>query len=90
MYIDPWHILIFLLIGLAAGWAAGKVLKGRDFGLVGNLIIGCIGALLGGFLFAVLQISIGGNAIITSLIAAFVGAIVLLLLLPILHKYTGQ
>ena len=40
----------FILIGLAAGFLAGKVVKGHGFGLLGNLIVGVIGALLGGFL----------------------------------------
>jgi len=43
-------LLWFLLIGLAAGWLAGQIMKGGGFGLVGDLIVGVIGALLGGFL----------------------------------------
>jgi uncharacterized membrane protein YeaQ/YmgE (transglycosylase-associated protein family) len=90
MNVDLWHVLIFLLIGLAAGWIAGQLMKGHSFGLVGNLIVGCIGALLGGLLFSLLGISIGGQPIIGNLIAAIVGAVVLLLLLPIVGKYTGR
>ena len=43
-------IVYFLLIGLAAGWLAGKVMKGQSFGLLGNLVVGVVGAVLGGFL----------------------------------------
>ncbi|MGL4552949.1 MAG: GlsB/YeaQ/YmgE family stress response membrane protein [Gemmataceae bacterium] len=43
-----------LLIGLAAGWLAGQIWKGSDFGLAGDLVIGVVGALLGGFLFRLL------------------------------------
>ena len=41
----------FILIGIAAGWLAGQIMKGGGFGLIGDLIVGVIGALLGGFLF---------------------------------------
>jgi uncharacterized membrane protein YeaQ/YmgE (transglycosylase-associated protein family) len=78
------HLLWFLLIGLAAGWLAGQILKGGGFGLWGDLIVGVIGALLGGFLFGLLGISAGG--LLGSLITATVGAIVLLLLLRQIKK----
>ena len=51
MQFEILHLLWFLLIGLAAGWLAGQILKGGGFGLWGDLIVGVIGALLGGFLF---------------------------------------
>ncbi len=66
----------FLLIGLAAGWLAGIVMKGKGFGLIGNLIVGVIGAFLGGFLFGVIGIFPGG--LIGSLVTAFIGAVLLL------------
>jgi len=44
----------FILIGLAAGWVAGQLMKGGGFGAVGDIIVGVIGALLGGFLFRTL------------------------------------
>jgi uncharacterized membrane protein YeaQ/YmgE (transglycosylase-associated protein family) len=53
-------LLWFLLIGLAAGWLAGQLTKGGGFGLVGDLIVGVIGALLGGLLFRLLQIEAYG------------------------------
>lgn len=72
-------LIYFLLIGLAAGWLAGKILKGRSFSLVGNLVIGVVGAILGGFLFGLLGLVAVG--LIGSLVSATVGAIVLLLIL---------
>jgi uncharacterized membrane protein YeaQ/YmgE (transglycosylase-associated protein family) len=75
---------LFLLIGVIAGWLAGQVTKGRGFGLVGNLIVGVIGALLGGFLFDLLGIAAGG--LVGSLITALVGAIVLLFLIGLVKK----
>ena len=69
----------FILIGLAAGFLAGVVVKGHGFGIVGNIIVGIIGALLGGFVFGLLGLSTTGK--LGELICAFVGAIVLLFLL---------
>ncbi len=72
-------IVYFLLIGLAAGWLAGKVMKGQSFGLLGNLVVGVVGAVLGGFLFGLLGLAAIG--LLGSLISATVGAVVLLYLL---------
>jgi uncharacterized membrane protein YeaQ/YmgE (transglycosylase-associated protein family) len=82
--IDITWLFWFLLIGLAAGWLAGQIMKGGGFGLVGDLIVGCIGAVLGGFLFS---INIGGSQLLSSLVTATIGAILLLLLLRVLKKY---
>jgi uncharacterized membrane protein YeaQ/YmgE (transglycosylase-associated protein family) len=73
------HWIWFTLIGLAAGFLAGLVVKGHGFGVVGNIIVGIIGALLGGFLFRLIGLSATGK--LGELICAFVGAIVLLFLL---------
>lgn len=78
------NILLFLLIGLAAGWLAGKIMKGKGFGLLGNMAVGCIGALIGGFLFNVLGLFAKG--LIGSLIVALVGAIVLIWLVKTIRK----
>jgi uncharacterized membrane protein YeaQ/YmgE (transglycosylase-associated protein family) len=77
-------LLWFLLIGLCAGWLAGKIMKGGGYGLFGDLIIGVIGALLGGFLFGVLGIEVYG--LLGRLAMALVGAIVLILLLRVLKR----
>jgi uncharacterized membrane protein YeaQ/YmgE (transglycosylase-associated protein family) len=77
-------LILFLVIGLVAGWLAGRIMKGGGFGLVGDLVVGVIGALLGGWLFSLLGISLGG--IIGSLVMALVGAIVLLFLVRLIKK----
>lgn len=77
-------LVVFLIIGMIAGWAAGNIMKGRGFGVVGNMVIGIIGAVLGGFLFNLLGISTGG--FIGSLITATVGAIILLYVIGLLKK----
>jgi uncharacterized membrane protein YeaQ/YmgE (transglycosylase-associated protein family) len=71
--------LWFIIIGLAAGFLAGAVVKGRGFGLLGNLIIGVIGAVLGGFIFGLLGLA--PTNLLGALLCAFVGSVVLLLLL---------
>ena len=78
-------LIWFLLIGLIAGWLAGKVMRGGGFGLVGDMIVGVIGALLGGWLFGKLGISAGGG-LIGAIITAFVGAVVLILLLRLIRR----
>lgn len=67
----------FILIGLAAGWLAGQLMRGGGFGLVGDIVVGVIGALLGGFLFSTFGVSTG-SGLLGSLIVATIGAIVLL------------
>jgi uncharacterized membrane protein YeaQ/YmgE (transglycosylase-associated protein family) len=70
----------FILIGIVAGWLAGKIMKGGGFGLFGDLIVGVLGALVGGFVFGLLGISSDGG-LIGSLTTATVGAVVLIALL---------
>lgn len=77
-------LILFLLIGLIAGWLAGKIMRGGGFGLVGDLVVGVIGALLGGWLFGVLGLSAGG--FLGQLIVALVGACVLLFLLRLIKR----
>ena len=75
----------FILIGGIAGWLAGLFMKGSGFGILGNIVVGIVGALLGGFLFRLLGLASDGS-IIGSLLVAFVGAVVLLALAKALKK----
>ena len=77
-------LIWFLLIGLIAGWLAGQVMKGGGYGVVGDMIVGVIGALLGGWLFSLIGIAAGG--LIGSIITAFVGAVVLILILRAIKR----
>jgi uncharacterized membrane protein YeaQ/YmgE (transglycosylase-associated protein family) len=79
------QLLWFLLIGLVAGWLAGQLMKGGGYGLIGDLVIGVVGAVLGGWLFGVLGISAGGS-IIGNLVTAVIGAVVLLFLVRLIKK----
>lgn len=78
------HLVWFLLIGLAAGWIASMVMKSGRGGVLQYMVIGVIGALLGGWIFSLLGIAAGG--LLGSLITATVGAIVLIALLRLLRK----
>jgi uncharacterized membrane protein YeaQ/YmgE (transglycosylase-associated protein family) len=68
-------LIAWIVIGLIAGWIAGLISRGRGFGCLGNIILGLIGAVLGGWIFSKLGIFGGGT--IYSLAAATVGAVVL-------------
>jgi uncharacterized membrane protein YeaQ/YmgE (transglycosylase-associated protein family) len=79
------NLVIFLLIGVIAGWLAGKIMKGGGFGLLGNMVLGVIGAFIGGYLFGLFGIAAGG--FIGSLVTATVGAIVLLYIVKLIKKF---
>ena len=71
------NFIWYVLIGLCAGWLAGQLVKGGGFGVVGDIVVGVIGAVLGGYLFSLFGISTGGG-LLGSLVVATIGAIVLL------------
>lgn len=77
--------IIWLLVGAVAGWLAGLVVRGGGFGLVGNIIVGIIGAFLGGWLFGVAGFSIGAG-IVNTIFTAFIGAVVLLLIVRVIKR----
>lgn len=79
------NFILFLLIGAIAGWIAGKLLRGGGFGLIGNLVVGIVGAVIGGHLFSYLGVSAGGG-LIGSLVTAVIGALVLLFIVGLIKK----
>ncbi|MEQ9505902.1 MAG: GlsB/YeaQ/YmgE family stress response membrane protein [Hyphomonas sp.] len=78
-------LLIFLFIGAVAGWLAGVLVKGYGFGIVGNIIVGIIGAFVAGLIFPAIGLSIGGG-ILGSIIYATLGAVVLLLAIRLVKQ----
>lgn len=78
------HIIYILLIGLCAGWLSGQIMKGSSFGLVNNLVVGVIGAALGGVLFPLLGLHAYG--LVGQLVSATVGSLILLAILKKLGK----
>ena len=79
------RLLYFIIIGVLAGFFAGLATKGKGFGFVINLLVGIGGAILGGWLFGALNINFG-SGILGSLITAFLGAVILLLIIRLFKK----
>ncbi len=85
MSTDLTALLIFLAIGLVAGWLASLILGGG--GLVRNLIVGVIGAFVGGWLLSAVGISLPiGNALLSQIITATIGAIVVILIARVIVR----
>jgi uncharacterized membrane protein YeaQ/YmgE (transglycosylase-associated protein family) len=78
-------LLWFLIVGLIAGWLAGMLVKGGGFGLIGDLVVGVIGAVLGGWLFSTFGASLGGG-LVGSIIVATIGAVILLVIVRALKR----
>lgn len=79
------NILWFIIIGIVAGWLAGVIMKGGGFGILGDLIVGVIGAILGGWLFGQFGVHLG-YGLLGELVVATVGAIVLLAILRLIRR----
>ena len=80
-------LIIFLLIGAIAGWLAGLIVRGFGFGLLGNIVVGIVGAFLAGWLLPTLGVSFSlGSPIVTSIVYAMIGAIVLLVLIGLVRR----
>jgi uncharacterized membrane protein YeaQ/YmgE (transglycosylase-associated protein family) len=75
----------FILVGLIAGWLAGKLMKGGGFGVIGDIVVGILGALVGGFLFGTLGVSTGGG-LLGAIAVATVGAVVLIFVVRLFKK----
>ncbi len=80
MRITGESLLVILLVGLVAGWLAGRIVEGGGFGLIGDIAVGIVGALLGSWLLPQLGIHIA-SGIVSSIIVATIGAVLLLLIL---------
>jgi len=81
---DIINLILFLAIGALVGWLSGIIMKGRGFGLIGNIIVGILGSILGGLIFGFLGITTGG--LLGAIIMATIGAVVLLYAISILKK----
>jgi len=79
-------LIIFLIVGLIAGWLAGQIMKGGGFGLVGDIIVGVIGAFIGGWLWGLLKLPSIGPGWLTAIITATIGACILLFLLRLIKR----
>jgi len=84
------QVLVWLIIGALVGTLVGRLVhnRKRGFGLVGNIVLGLVGAVVGGFLFDLLEISIGGDVVLTGtdFVSAFVGALIVLAILWVIRR----
>jgi uncharacterized membrane protein YeaQ/YmgE (transglycosylase-associated protein family) len=81
----PRGIIAWLLLGLIAGWLAGKLARGRGFGCITDIILGLIGSFIGGWVFT--KLGIFGGGFLFSLAAATLGAVILV---AIAHLFSGN
>ncbi|KPK55332.1 MAG: hypothetical protein AMS22_04705 [Thiotrichales bacterium SG8_50] len=81
---EPIGLVAFLFIGIVAGWLAGKLTRGGGFGLIGNMVVGVVGAFIGGFIFRFVGVQTGG--MLGILATAVIGAVVLLFLISLIKK----
>ena len=82
---DPVTLIIWLAIGAIAGWLAGTIMKGGGFGLVGDIVVGILGAAIAGWLLPRLGIVIGGG-VVGAIINAVIGACLLLFVLRLVAR----
>lgn len=78
-------LLVLILIGAIAGWLAGLIVKGFGFGLIGNIVIGILGALIATWLFPRLGVSLG-SGILSAIVSATLGAVILLVIVGLIRR----
>jgi uncharacterized membrane protein YeaQ/YmgE (transglycosylase-associated protein family) len=84
MYLSSESLLVILLVGLVAGWLAGQIVQGTGFGLIGDMVIGIVGAFIGDWLMPRLGLHLGVGTI-GAIINATIGAVVLLLIIRLVR-----
>jgi uncharacterized membrane protein YeaQ/YmgE (transglycosylase-associated protein family) len=89
MHLSNQSLLVIIVVGIIAGYLAGRVMRGGGFGLIGDLIVGLIGAFIGDWLLPRLDIHLGVG-IVTLIVNAFIGAVVLLLILRLFFGGLGR
>lgn len=78
------YLVWVVVLGILAGWIAGKIMRGRGFGLLGDLIVGIVGSLLGSFIFGLIGLEAYG--LIARLVVAVAGAVILLWVIRFIKK----
>jgi uncharacterized membrane protein YeaQ/YmgE (transglycosylase-associated protein family) len=78
------YLLWVIVLGILAGWIAGKIMRGSGFGLLGDLVVGVVGSLLGSFIFGLL--GLGAYGLIGRLVVAVIGAVILLWLIRLVKR----
>jgi uncharacterized membrane protein YeaQ/YmgE (transglycosylase-associated protein family) len=85
MHMSAESLLVILLVGAVAGWLAGQIVQGTGFGLIGDIVIGIVGAFIASWLFPQLGIHLGAG-IVASIIAATIGAVLLLVVVRLVRR----
>lgn len=85
MHMSTESLLVILLIGAIAGWLAGKIVQGTGFGLVGDIVVGIIGAFIANWLFPRLGLHLG-SGFVPEIVAATVGAVLLLAVVRLIRR----
>lgn len=79
-------ILVTLIIGAVAGWLAGQIVRGAGFGLIGNIVVGIIGAFVASAILPGLNILSGVDPIVASIVYATIGAVIVLVVLSLVRR----
>lgn len=85
MHVSNQSLIVILIVGIVAGWLAGRVVRGAGFGILGDLLVGIIGAFIGNWLLPRVGVHLG-TGVISAFVNAAIGAIVLLL---VIRLFTG-
>jgi uncharacterized membrane protein YeaQ/YmgE (transglycosylase-associated protein family) len=84
MYLSGQGILVILVVGLVAGWLAGKIVQGTGFGLIGDICIGIVGAFIAAWLLPRLGIALG-TGMVRAILNSTIGAVILLLIVRLVR-----
>ena len=77
-------IIWWIIVGLIAGWAAGKIMKGSGYGVIADIVLGILGAITGGWVVGLL--GVGGGGLIWRILVAMLGAVILIWITRFLKK----
>lgn len=88
MHMSTENLLVILFIGLVAGWLAGQIVRGTGFGVIGDILVGVVGAFIGSWLLPRFGIHLG-TGMINEIVNATIGAILLLLVVRMLRGAGG-
>lgn len=83
-------LVAWIIVGLVAGWLAGQIMKGSGYGLLGDLIIGLIGAVIGGWLFGLVASAAEPSGLLGSIVVATIGAVVLIFVVRAFSGRSGR
>jgi uncharacterized membrane protein YeaQ/YmgE (transglycosylase-associated protein family) len=85
MSLDPGGLIAWLVVGLIAGWLAGRFMKGGGYGLIADIVLGIVGAFFGGFIFSLV---LPGSSVgfVGSIVVAFIGAVILIAIVRALKR----